>query len=439
VSGQLVVTGSPVVGETLTMEAPAGAHVAWCRDGSFGSGWAQMIDGSNGQRAYVVQAADVGMELRAIAIWSSGGLGISEPYLVKATASPTPVPVPTPAPTPAPPPAAATGGRLLRGALLIGSAASASMLTADIGVLIIQLWRSDLLTAMRRLNPACICLAYREFGAVSVIEDGQCDSAVTYVTAVANGWVLGPGAGLLLNSFSGQYAADVGAAGYRQAVAAAVVSQCHAAGFDGAMLDDVNPSINGIESTKYTAAEYADETTGAIGVIGPAVQAAGLKVIGNIGSWGDNPAWGDGLVDDLSGGLMEMDLGWGSTSGMGRQGVSIAEAQVTSAQKCALAGKMFVAVCQALDSDAPDVSYVTAANAVVVGPAPAVTAICYANDDDYSQAVDVPEFATVVALGQATGSVPSVVGAGAIVREYERGTVTFDAGEQSGSLALASV
>jgi hypothetical protein len=133
-------------------------------------------------------------------------------------------------------------------------------------------------------------------------------------------------------------------------------------GWDGVLLDDVNPTMkyhhDAASVAKYRSdAAYSAATRSALEHIGPRIQAAGRLAIANNAAWVEYYSTGVDWLRFLSGAMDEMWLKWGSTAGEGYRGEAQWRTQLNELKETERQGKIFIAKPQSANTDAEAARY----------------------------------------------------------------------------------
>lgn len=443
-SGQLVATGTAQVGRTIGVtNLPAGAAIAWCRDGGKGASWAQQIDGSYGKASYTLQAADQGLEVFAIAaaagVGVSVGAGKSVPFGPIAAASSTP-----PVTPPVTPPAgggspAPTAGAFGLHRVAIASAAVLPGSPAGLSYEVIQPWENPEL--IKAINPECQVGAYVNIAALTtdgptkslVNGEGLYDTGVTAAAADAT-WFLKASSGaskVTLSGFSDDYMADPTNSGY-WAAWVAYCAELKALGFDFIFADNCDTTPSG--PCAMPAATYANGLVAMLGNVTPQLNEVGLEVIPNIGEAVTNPTTATAMRVNANGMMDEQFGKWGNTSTVGYRDSIDIKTQVLETQACAAENKVLLAVTHSAANDPNAAAF--GLGVLMLGAGSSKQAFTMA--PDYASDERFSIYTTAGELGAPSAAAVQAA-TGVWSRQFEKGTVTVNPNTfAAGGLAASS-
>ena len=235
------------------------------------------------------------------------------------------------------------------------------------GYVVLQAWRLDELRAIKAANPSTKVLVYKNlsFSAQATDPSGLSSTGVTYEEAETNpDWFLRNTSGQRFNSsgWGWLWAMDVGNADFQRRWADNVVSEVVRNGWDGVLLDDVNPTMKYHHSptsvAKYPSdAAYSAATRSALEHIGPRIQGAGKLAIANNAAWVEYYSTGVDWLRFLSGAMDEMWLKWGGTAGDGYRHEAQWTTQLNELKEAQRQGKIFIAKPQSANTDAAAARY----------------------------------------------------------------------------------
>jgi Hypothetical glycosyl hydrolase family 15 len=236
------------------------------------------------------------------------------------------------------------------------------------GVVILHAWQQDRLRALKAANPAITVLVYKNlsFAIKSTGPNGFASTGVTYAEADRDQpeWFLLNTSGERFTSrnYNYQWAVDVGSPSYQQRWADNVISELQSQGWDGVLMDDANPTMkyhyDVASVAKYPSdAAYSAATRSALAAIGPRVRAAGKLAMANIGSWAEYPKQGNDWLQFLDGGMEEMFLKWGNSTGAGYGGIGRWNQDLELLKESERQGKMFLAITHSDLTDARAARY----------------------------------------------------------------------------------
>ena len=229
------------------------------------------------------------------------------------------------------------------------------------GYVVLQAWRLDELRAIKAANPNVKVLVYKNlsFSAKATHQSGLSSTGVTYEQGEANpSWFLLSTSGQRFSSggWTWLWAMDVGNADYQRRWADNVVSEVVRNGWDGVLLDDVNPTMkyhyNATSVAKYPSdAAYSAATRSALAYIGPRIQGAGRLAIANNAAWVEYYSTGVDWLRFLSGQMDEMFLKWGGTAGESYRGEAQWRTQLNELKETERQGKIFIGKTQSVNTD----------------------------------------------------------------------------------------
>jgi hypothetical protein len=234
------------------------------------------------------------------------------------------------------------------------------------GYVVLQAWRLDELHAIKAANPNVKVLVYKNLSFASAGSDPSklASTGVTYAEADQNGWFLNNTSGERFTSggYGWLWAMDVGDPAYQQRWASNVVNEVQRNGWDGVLLDDVNPTMkyhyDVTKVAKYQSdAAYSAATRSALAYIGPRIQAAGKLAIANQACWVEYYGTGVDWLQFLSGAMDEMFLKWGSSTGEGYRGEGQWTTQLNELKESERQGKIFIGRTQSANNDAAAARY----------------------------------------------------------------------------------
>jgi hypothetical protein len=235
------------------------------------------------------------------------------------------------------------------------------------GYVVLQAWRLDELRAIKAANPGVKVLVYKNlsFAAKAGHPTGLSSTGVTHAEAEQNPhWFLQNTSGQRFSSggYNWLWAMDVGDAEYQRRWADNVVDEVTRNGWDGVLLDDVNPTMKYHYSVgsvaKYPSdAAYSAATRSALAHIGPRIQAAGKLAIANNACWVEYFSTGVDWLQFLSGAMDEMFLKWGTKAGEGYRGESQWTTQLNELKESQRQGKIFIGRTQSANTDAAAARY----------------------------------------------------------------------------------
>jgi hypothetical protein len=229
------------------------------------------------------------------------------------------------------------------------------------GYVVLQAWRLDELRAIKAANPTTKVLVYKNLSFASAGSDPSrlASTGVTYAEADENGWFLKNSSGQRFssNGYNWLWAMDIGNPDYQRRWADNVVSEVTRNGWDGVLLDDVNPTMkyhyDVTSVAKYPSdASYSAATRSALAVIGPRIQAAGKLAIANNACWVEYFSTGVDWLRFLDGAMDEMFLKWGAATGQGYRGESQWTTQLNELKETQRQGKIFIGKTQSANGDA---------------------------------------------------------------------------------------
>ena len=236
------------------------------------------------------------------------------------------------------------------------------------GVVVLHAWQQDRLRALKAANPGITVLVHKNlsFAIDSTGPGGFASTGVTYGEADRDHpeWFLlnTSGQRFTPRSYSYIWAMDIGSPGYQQRWADNVISELKSQGWDGVFMDDTNPTIkyhyDVASVAKYPSdAAYSAATRSALATIGPQVQAAGKLAVANIGSWSEYSTAGNDWLRFLNGGMEEMFLKWGNSTGGGYGGLGRWNQDLGLLKESERQGKMFLAITHSDPTDAQAARY----------------------------------------------------------------------------------
>jgi hypothetical protein len=239
---------------------------------------------------------------------------------------------------------------------------------ARAGVVVLNVWDTPNLHALKTANKNCKVLAYQSLsGCVSSppTDGGFYASAVTKAQAQPEGWLLNDattGQPFTFKNYPWIWAADIGNVHYQNQWAVNVIKLLHAQGFDGVFMDDSNPTIKYHYTPSQVAkypndAAYGAATTTMIDNVGEAIRAAGKLAVANIGAWADYDAVCNPWLPHLSGALDEQFVKWGTVAGTGYAYPGLVQRQIAHAQNCEKQGKLYLCCCHSAAGDAVAAQY----------------------------------------------------------------------------------
>jgi hypothetical protein len=155
------------------------------------------------------------------------------------------------------------------------------------------------LPLLRAANPDIKIFVYKDLSMMTPWTGPTASSGVTTVDAESHEdwWLHSKTTGARIQSRNwGNWAGNIGNAGYQQKWVENVLPQLQSEGWDGVFLDDTNPSIRGHwdpnDVREYANdAAYAAATSQILAYVYPRVHNAGFLAYANIGDWGFGSAW----------------------------------------------------------------------------------------------------------------------------------------------------
>ena len=235
------------------------------------------------------------------------------------------------------------------------------------GYVVLQAWRLNELRAIKAADPNVKVLVYKNlsFAATNAHPTGLSSTGVTLAEAEANpDWFLKNTSGQRFSSggYSWLWAMDVGNPDYQRRWADNVVGEVQRNGWDGVLLDDVNPTMkyhyNVASVAKYPSdAAYSAATRSALAQIGPRIQATGKLAIANNACWVEYFSTGVDWLQFLSGAMDEMFLKWSTSAGQGYRGESQWTTQLNELKETQRQGKVFIGKTQSSNTDAAAARY----------------------------------------------------------------------------------
>jgi hypothetical protein len=268
----------------------------------------------------------------------------------------------------APPAASAADVPLLR--YSIDSSPDFSDLTRTAqrnGYVVLQAWRLDELRAIKAASPGTKVLVYKNlsFCSKTAHASGLTSTGVSCEQAEqSQDWFLLNTSGRRFSSggYNWLWAMDVGDAGYQRRWADNVASEVVRNGWDGVLLDDVNPTMKyhydvGSVAKYPSDAAYSAATRSALAHIGPRIQAAGKLAIANNACWVEYFSTGVDWLRFLDGAMDEMWLKYRTTAGEGYRGESQWTTQLNELKETQRQGKLFIGKTQSATTDAAAARY----------------------------------------------------------------------------------
>jgi hypothetical protein len=234
------------------------------------------------------------------------------------------------------------------------------------GYVVLQAWRLDEMRAIKAANPNVKVLVYKNLSFASAGSDPSklASTGVTYAEADQNDWFLKNTSGQRFSSggYNWLWAMDIGDPAYQQRWASNVIGEVQRNGWDGVLLDDVNPTMkyhyDVTKVAKYPSdATYSAATRSALAYIGPRIQAAGKLAIANQAAWVEYYSTGVDWLQFLSGAMDEMFLKWGSIPGDGYRGEGQWATQLNELKEAERQGKVFIGRTQSANTDAAAARY----------------------------------------------------------------------------------
>jgi len=292
------------------------------------------------------------------------------------------------------------------------------------GVVVLQPWETDLMHQLKAANPNIIVLAYKQFGFINQFGSGNgaSSSGVPWEQAVNHPeWFIKDANGndILAGDAWFLHLANVYDDNYVKAWADDVVPELVANGWDGVLMDDVDPA-------GYPGYPAAVER--AMSYIGPRVQAAHKLAIANIGDWVNNMDTGIGWLKYLSGAMEEHWTKWGDYAGDGYRDPMRWQWHLQEMQRTLAMGKMFFAVAQGPANDDADARY-TLASLLLASDGQPYFQFSVCN----RQQAWFPEYS--YDLGTAKGSY-SEDSQGVFWRWYSRGVVVVNPNDTSATVSF---
>jgi Hypothetical glycosyl hydrolase family 15 len=235
------------------------------------------------------------------------------------------------------------------------------------GYVVLQAWRLDEMRAIKAANPNTKVLVYKNlsFCSKTASPSGLTSTGVSCEQAELDpSWFLLNSSGQRFTSWGYHWlwAMDVGNADYQRAWADRVVAEVNRNGWDGVLLDDVNPTMKyhykvGSVAKYPSDAAYSAATRSALAHIGPRISGAGKLAIANNAAWVEYYSTGVDWLQFLDGAMDEMWLKWSSATGEGYRGETQWTTQLNELKETERQGKIFVARTQSANTDAAAARY----------------------------------------------------------------------------------
>jgi hypothetical protein len=235
------------------------------------------------------------------------------------------------------------------------------------GYVVLQAWRLNEKAAIKAANPNTKVLLYKNlsFCSKTAHASGLTSTGVSCEQADQNpSWYLLNTSGQRFSSggYNWLWAMDVGNPDYQRRWADNVVAEVERNGWDGVLLDDVNPTMKYHYSVtsiaKYPSdAAYSAATRSALAHIGPRIKGTGKLAIANLATWVEYYSTGVDWLQFLSGAMDEMWLKYSTTAGAGYRGESQWTTQLNELKETERQGKIFIGKTQSANTDAAAARY----------------------------------------------------------------------------------
>ena len=220
-------------------------------------------------------------------------------------------------------------------------------------VVILQSWELDKLRKLKAADPGIKVLMYRNLSAMSRADrGGNAGTGVTVQDAERHPeWFLRNTRGerFTFSSYGFLWAADIGNRAYQEQWAANTLAKLKTGDWDGAFVDDANPTMryhyDVASVAKYPSdAAYQAATGSALALLGPRLRAQGKLVIPNFGDWRRYRSAVSPWLKYVSGGMEEHFTKWGESPREGHFTGADWDDQLAVLKQVQSMGKLFLGV-----------------------------------------------------------------------------------------------